>query len=45
MVWTLLPLALALGLLLLTLANARRARAIERQWEQALHDQDRRDTS
>jgi uncharacterized membrane protein len=41
MVWFLLPLVLALGLLLLTLVNVWRTRAIERRWKQALHEQER----
>ncbi len=45
MVWALLPLVLALGLLLLTLVNLRRTRSIERRWEQALGEQETRDAS
>jgi len=41
MVWVLLPLVLALGLLLLTLVNVWRTRAIERRWKQVLHEQER----
>jgi sensor domain CHASE-containing protein len=41
MVWVLLPLLLALGLLLVTLVNVWRTRAIERRWKQALHEQER----
>ena len=44
MVWVLLPLVLALGLLLLTLVNVWRTRAIERRWKQALHEQERGDS-
>jgi hypothetical protein len=45
MVWIVLPLVLALGLLLLTLVNVWRTRAIERRWEQVLHEQERMDPS
>jgi hypothetical protein len=43
MVWVLLPLVLALGLLLVTLVNVWRTRAIERRWKKALHEQERWD--
>lgn len=45
MAWLLLLLPLVLGWLVLTLINTWRMRAVERQWEQALHEQDRWDPS
>ena len=41
MVWALLPLALALGLLLLTFVHAWHTRSIEDRWERALREHEK----
>jgi len=45
MIWVLVPLVVALGLLLLTLVNVWRTRAMERRWKQVLQEHERWDPS